>query len=231
MARMTRTREEIEAEKARKPRPDLIPGAARLAVGRVLAYGCSKHGRCTWTEAGTEQARAETHIASAERHIAALCDAYDALDAESGLPHLWHAAAQLLIAIDCMERAQDAAERTPAALPEGRSAVRSDSYPGWDVSDPHVLARAHCASPAKAVARAHELAAQDERAQAVARAHELAAQDEPPEGWRIALDDRNEPREWDVYEPDGSYRGSYRASRPTRAAAVALAHALAGTRS
>ena len=97
---MTKTREQIDAEKAQKPRPDLIPGCALLAVGEVLAYGYGKHGRCTWRNAGTEQARAETHIASAWRHMCEI----GSDDAESGLPHLHHAAAQLLIAIECMER-------------------------------------------------------------------------------------------------------------------------------
>ena len=210
MARMTRTREEIEAEKARKPRPDLIPGAARIAVGRVLAMGCAKHGRCTWTEAGTEQARGETHIASAERHLAALGDSYDALDDESGLPHLWHAAAQMLIAIDCMARAQGT-ERAPDALPEGWRVVRSDAYLEWELYDPSGRSRAWCTSHAVAVARARELAG-------------APAQDELPEGWAVDHDESADI--WDLHNPDGAYRGAY----ASRARAVARAHEFARTR-
>lgn len=98
---MRRTTEEINAEKAAKPRPDLIPGNALLAVGYVQAYGRGKHGNCTWKDGGTEQSRSETHIASAQRHLAEFEASPDAREAGSNLPVLWHAAAQLLIAIDC----------------------------------------------------------------------------------------------------------------------------------
>lgn len=139
---MTKTREQIDAEKAQKPRPDLIPGSALLAVGEALAYGYRKHGRCTWTVQGTEQAKSETHIASAFRHMAQIGE----LD-ESGLPHLHHAAAQLLIAIDCAKRENEAAavaewerpSRWPsqwrwapeitAELPEGWRWIRDESDP------------------------------------------------------------------------------------------------------
>jgi hypothetical protein len=96
------TREEIEAEKAAQPRPDLCPGAALLAIGEVMAYGYGKHGRCTWRTPGTKQAEPETHIASAFRHLAKMGPAYDALDDESGLPHLHCALSQLAIAVDCI---------------------------------------------------------------------------------------------------------------------------------
>jgi hypothetical protein len=96
------TREEIDAEKAAQPRPDLCPGAALLAIGEVMAYGYGKHGRCTWRTPGTKQAEPETHIASAFRHLAKMGPAYDALDDESGLPHLHCALSQLAIAVDCI---------------------------------------------------------------------------------------------------------------------------------
>jgi hypothetical protein len=101
------TREEIEAEKAAQPRPDLCPGAALLAIGEVMAYGYGKHGRCTWRTPGTKQAEPETHIASAFRHLAKMGPAYDALDDESGLPHLHCALSQLAIAVDCMRVAPE----------------------------------------------------------------------------------------------------------------------------
>ena len=226
---MTRTREEIEAEKARKPRPDLIPGAARIAVGRVLAMGCAKHGRCTWTKAGTEQARGETHIASAERHISSLGDSYDAIDAESGLPHLWHAAAQLLIAIDCAERARGTAERTPDALPEGWSVTLygDGTYVATSVSKNR--RSLPCRTRAEAIAYACAYVAQE-------RARDAPTPDALPEGWRVEYNDAS--REWDVLDPHGRVRA--RCATPCEAVAharelVAWARSevdeLAGTRS
>lgn len=106
---MPKSQQEIDAEKAAKPRPDLIPGSATLAEGAVDAYGFFKHGPCTWKIAGTEQADPQTHIASACRHIAEYLDNPDAVEAGSGLPVLWHARAQIGIAIDCIARLDRAA--------------------------------------------------------------------------------------------------------------------------
>lgn len=103
------TVEEVDGEKAEKSRPDLIPGLARMAVGRVQASGLAKHGNQTWKAFGTKQAEPQTHVASAERHLALCQQDLDALN-DTGLPHLWHAAAQLLIAIECAEQTKD---RTP----------------------------------------------------------------------------------------------------------------------
>lgn len=106
---MPKSEQEINAEKAAKPRPDLIPGTATLAEGAVDAYGFFKHGPCTWKIAGTEQADPQTHIASACRHIAEYLDNQNAVESGSGLPVLWHARAQLGIAIDCIARLDRAA--------------------------------------------------------------------------------------------------------------------------
>lgn len=105
-AQATLTREQVDAEKATKSRPDLIPGLARLAVGRVQAAGFLKHGDQTWKVLGTEQANPQSHMASAERHLAQCQQDLGALN-DTNLPHLWHAAAQLLIAIECIEQTKD----------------------------------------------------------------------------------------------------------------------------
>ena len=124
LERAPKPRAEIDAEKAAKPRPDLVPGAALTAMGEVMAYGYGKHGRCTWRNAGTEQAKPETHIASAFRHLAQMGADYDERDDESGLPHLHHALSQLAIAVECVGVA-------PAVSPERRAELRSQNVASW----------------------------------------------------------------------------------------------------
>jgi hypothetical protein len=99
----TKSMQEIDAEKHDKPRPDLLPASALLAAGKVMAYGFKKHGNCTWKVPGTEQAKPETHIASAYRHLLEYQNNPDAVEEGSGLPVLYHALAQIAIAIDCIE--------------------------------------------------------------------------------------------------------------------------------
>jgi hypothetical protein len=101
LSTQTLSEAEVDAEKATKPRVDLIPGYALTAVGHVQAYGVGKHGQCTWRNKGTRQAMSSTHIASAMRHMAEYLENPDAVEQGSMLPVLWHAAAQLMIAIDC----------------------------------------------------------------------------------------------------------------------------------
>lgn len=97
---------EIDAEKARKPRPDLVPARAILAAGRAMAYGVSKHGpgqtgRGTYRDPG-EQGRPETHMASCLRHMLAyLCG--ETHDSDSGLAHLDCATAHLCMVVDLVE--------------------------------------------------------------------------------------------------------------------------------
>lgn len=97
----------IDAEKSAKPRPDLVPARAILAAGQAFAYGLSKHGgglsgRGTFRDAGTEQAKVETHVASFSRHWFAYLSG-ELIDEQSGLPHLWCAMAQLAIVVDLTE--------------------------------------------------------------------------------------------------------------------------------
>ncbi len=99
----TNSQDEVDAEKAAKPRVDLYPGSALIAGGAVQAYGKYKHGNCTWKEEGTEQADPQSHIASAMRHMAEYLDNPDALEKGSNLPVLWHAQNQIAIAIDCQK--------------------------------------------------------------------------------------------------------------------------------
>lgn len=92
---------EISAEKAAKPRVDLIPGSSLLATGAVQAYGRFKHGQCTWRDITSEQSHVDVHVASAMRHLSEYLYDTEAVEQGSNLPVLWHAMAQLAIAIDC----------------------------------------------------------------------------------------------------------------------------------
>ncbi|MBK6920582.1 MAG: hypothetical protein IPH07_24490 [Deltaproteobacteria bacterium] len=123
---MTKSAEEINAEKASKPRVDIVPPELMLAAGRGLGYGVQKHGQPpgadgygTWRIAGTEQAEPLTHYACLLRHLL-LWRAGEKFDPESGLSHLDHAAAQLAILLDLVPRAGEVPEPgDPWALPDG----------------------------------------------------------------------------------------------------------------
>lgn len=128
----------IDAEKAAKSRPDLLPGHAALAKGDVQAFGLAKHGPCTWREKGTEQADPRTHLASASRHAALVFDDPWSTDDQSGLLHLAHLGAQIDIALDCL-RASDPErfDAIRAKLPEAIARMRAEQAhvlpAGWEV--------------------------------------------------------------------------------------------------
>lgn len=128
---MAKTENEINAEKAAKPRPDLLPARALLAGGRAFGYGAAKHGlgrsgRGTYRDAGTEQATVETHRASFMRHWCAYW-AGETIDPESGLSHLDCMMAQLSIIIDLVEDPPC----DGAATPEAAWAVTADGCRGY----------------------------------------------------------------------------------------------------
>lgn len=137
---------EIDAEKATKPRPDLVPPRAIMAGGRAMGYGVAKHGPGrtgfgTFRDAGTEQATAESHIASFDRHwqafkIGRRSGTTNPIDPGTGLAELDCAMAQLGMVVDLVEDPPaDASD--PWALPEGwewRTSVMSSSRPWKAVS-------------------------------------------------------------------------------------------------
>lgn len=75
-----------------KPRPELLPADALLAVSDVLAFGARKYGDRNW-ERGLKQMRL---YAAAQRHLLAWSNG-DNYDGESGLLHLAHAACCVLM--------------------------------------------------------------------------------------------------------------------------------------
>lgn len=87
--------EEATKHDAGKPRMDLLPPRALLAVGSVMAHGARVYGEHNWRRGMTYGRLA----AAALRHLAAWLDGEDA-DPESGLPHLAHAAASVLMLLE-----------------------------------------------------------------------------------------------------------------------------------
>jgi hypothetical protein len=68
-----------------KPRMDLIPPEALMALGEVFAYGAKKYTDRNW-EKGMDWGRL---VGATHRHFAAWMAGEDD-DPESTLPHLWH---------------------------------------------------------------------------------------------------------------------------------------------
>jgi len=84
---------------ANKPRTDLLPPRALLAVSRVLALGAAKYGADNWHRC-QEPAR---YLGAALRHVFAHM-AGEKVDAESGESHLTHAACCLLFLMELGEK-------------------------------------------------------------------------------------------------------------------------------
>jgi len=80
---------------AGKPRMDLIPPRALLAVGAVMAYGATTYGAHNW-RLGLPWGRL---AAAALRHTMAWISGEEH-DRESGIAHLAHAAASLLMLLE-----------------------------------------------------------------------------------------------------------------------------------
>lgn len=80
-----------------KARLSLVPSAIIYAVARVREYGVQKYSEPdNWKRVEPERLRDAMY-----RHMLAYIDDPESIDAESGLPHLWHLAcnAAFLIAL------------------------------------------------------------------------------------------------------------------------------------
>ena len=75
---------------AGKPRPSLVPPELVLGVAEIRGYGNRKYG----SSENYKQVEPERYIDALYRHLLAIIQRHDiaALDAESGLPHIWHLA-------------------------------------------------------------------------------------------------------------------------------------------
>lgn len=86
---------------AGKPRLSLVPPELLEAVGAVRTYGVEKYGDAeSWHKVEPERYRD-----ALLRHLMAYIKQPEAIDKESGLPHLWHAACNMafLIALGVWE--------------------------------------------------------------------------------------------------------------------------------
>lgn len=70
-----------------KPMMELIPPKAEVLLAQVLTFGAEKYGAWNWSQVDDLERR---YLAAAMRHINAHRQG-EALDQESGLPHLAHA--------------------------------------------------------------------------------------------------------------------------------------------
>jgi len=79
-----------------KPGLQNVPPVAVLEVGRVMSFGAAKYGPMNWRH---DEVSYSTYYNAAIRHLFEAWDGND-LDFETGLPHLAHAAACLMILLD-----------------------------------------------------------------------------------------------------------------------------------
>lgn len=86
-----------------KARTDLLPPDALLAVASVLGHGVAKHGARGWEEGRPSL----VDYGAALRHLFKWWRG-EALDPESGHPHLAHAAARILILLALQLRGKEA---------------------------------------------------------------------------------------------------------------------------
>jgi hypothetical protein len=80
-----------------KPDLTLVPRKAVVAIARALMFGADKYGRNNFRQ--EPRLSKNRLLASTLRHLFADLDG-EALDPESGLPHLYHAIAALSMLLD-----------------------------------------------------------------------------------------------------------------------------------
>lgn len=88
---------EAKADKG-KVRPTLVPTSLVWAVAKIREYGCEKYGSPdNWKQVEPQRYRDALY-----RHLLAYFSG-EKNDAESGLPHLWHAACNIAFLIELEE--------------------------------------------------------------------------------------------------------------------------------
>ena len=83
----------------KKPRLSLVPPAGLVYAALAMANGADKYGPYNWRE---KKVQAMIYLEAAQRHILSYQDGEECAE-DSGVPHLGHAIACLLIVIDALE--------------------------------------------------------------------------------------------------------------------------------
>ncbi|MFG0245700.1 MAG: dATP/dGTP diphosphohydrolase domain-containing protein [Phycisphaerales bacterium JB052] len=91
-AHLYSTKDDFQKHDQGKPMVDLIPPQPLLEVAQVFTYGAKKYSAGNWTKAPSIR----RYMAATMRHILAFMSGENT-DPESGLPHLAHAATNLMI--------------------------------------------------------------------------------------------------------------------------------------
>ena len=82
-----------------KPRPSLVPPALIDGVMRIREFGTARYGNPdNWRNVD-----AERYHDALLRHILAIWEDWKAVDPDSGMPHLWHAACNIAFLMQYME--------------------------------------------------------------------------------------------------------------------------------
>lgn len=90
--------QEAKADKD-KPRPSLVPPALIDGVMRIREFGTARYGDPdNWRNVD-----AERYHDALLRHILAMWEDWKAVDQDSGMPHLWHAACNIAFLMQYME--------------------------------------------------------------------------------------------------------------------------------
>lgn len=84
---------------AKKPRLSLVPPAGFVYAALAMANGADKYGPYNWRE---KKVQSMIYLEAAQRHILSYQDGEECAK-DSGVPHLGHAIACLLILIDAVE--------------------------------------------------------------------------------------------------------------------------------
>ena len=86
-----------------KPRPSLVPPALIDGVMRIREFGTARYGDPNnWRKVD-----ADRYHDALLRHILAMWEDWGAVDPDSGMPHLWHAACNIAFLMQYMEEEQD----------------------------------------------------------------------------------------------------------------------------
>ena len=93
-----------------KPRLSLVPSEIIRCIAAIREYGQEKYGEQAdhWDEVEIERYRD-----AAYRHLLNYIDAPKAVDAKSGLPHLWHLACNIAFLCELEKRRKDEKNEKP----------------------------------------------------------------------------------------------------------------------